>query len=362
MLERLQALLPRTRRSANVSPYSQVWYVAEGADWIIDRIGRDLTQYLSEEMGTSGGMVQSTAGISDQVIHFGSRHVFFGGAARSLHKSNRLVMTWFHGNDQDMHPDNQRMIKMLPKALPRLSKIVTASTIIKNRLVSWGVPDSSIALIPLGVDLSLFKPPTLEQRENHRASMGIPENSICIGSFQKDGQGWGEGLEPKLIKGPDIFLKAIEKIAKQLPVFVLLTGPSRGYVKQGLKELGISFRHDYVKSYEELVPYYQCLDTYLVSARDEGGPQTLLEAMATGVPVISTRVGMAMDVIEDDVNGCLVDVEDVEGLVAGVVRAAQPSLRKMRVTEGLKTIQRYDWTEMLKQYYRQVYQPLLSVQ
>ena len=48
----------------------------------------------------------------------------------------------------------------------------------------------------------------LVKKDKH--NLGIPEDYTVIGSFQKDGKGWGEGLKPKLIKGPDILLKQLD--------------------------------------------------------------------------------------------------------------------------------------------------------
>ena len=62
--------------------------------------------------------------------------------------------------------------------------------------------------------------------------------------WQKDGVGWRDGLEPKLIKGPDILLGAVERLRELVPeLYVLLTGPARGYVIQGLERAGVAFRH-----------------------------------------------------------------------------------------------------------------------
>ena len=110
---------------------------------------------------------------------------------------------------------------------------------------------------------------------------------MVIGSFQKDGKGWGEGNEPKLIKGPD----------------VLLTGPARGYVKTGLESLKIPCKHLYLQDYREIGKYYQALDAYLVTSREEGGPKGVLESMASGIPLISTRVGQAQDLVKQGING-----------------------------------------------------------
>ena len=49
----------------------------------------------------------------------------------------------------------------------------------------------------------------------------------------------GDGVEPKLVKGPDVFLKGVAKLAVDHRLFVLLTGPARGYVKRGLDAIGV---------------------------------------------------------------------------------------------------------------------------
>ena len=51
-------------------------------------------------------------------------------------------------------------------------------------------------------------------------NLGIPEDYLVIGSFQKDGEGWGEGLKPKLIKGPDIFIETIKLIKQKRSKFL----------------------------------------------------------------------------------------------------------------------------------------------
>ena len=71
----------------------------------------------------------------------------------------------------------------------------------------------------------------------------------------------------------------------------------------------------------------------VVASRDEGGPRAVLEAMATGAPLVSTRVGQAADLVRDGENGWLVEVEDVEALVevaARVASAPAAELERMR--------------------------------
>ena len=69
-----------------------------------------------------------------------------------------------------------------------------------------------------------------------------------------------------------------------------------------------------MSDYKDVVRYYSVLDVYLITSRTEGGPKLVLEAFACGIPVVSTRVGMCADLIDDSVNGFLCDIEDVDNL------------------------------------------------
>ena len=67
-------------------------------------------------------------------------------------------------------------------------------------------------------------------------------------------------------------------------------------------------------AYEGVARLYAALDAYVVPSRQEGGPKSVLEAMASGVPIVSTRTGQATELILDGKNGRLVEVEDAEAL------------------------------------------------
>lgn len=98
-----------------------------------------------------------------------------------------------------------------------------------------------------------------------------------------------------------------------------------------------------------------------MTSREEGGPQAVLEALASGVPLVSTRVGLAPDVITDGVNGLLAQVEDVETLAALAGRMIdQPELAAKLTASGLETVKVYDWPLIAARYLEEVYSPLLE--
>jgi len=168
--------------------------------------------------------------------------------------------------------------------------------------------------IPIGVEFEWFNTKTRDSQTMARTHLGIPQSAFVIGSFQKDGNGWNEGYCPKLIKGPDLFLKTLDILRHRISdLFVLLTGPARGYVRKGLEAMNVPYKHSFVK-YPDIPKYYQALDLYIVASREEGGPKAVLEAMASGVPLVSTRVGQVIDLVEHGVNGWVTSTEDYEGL------------------------------------------------
>ena len=171
----------------------------------------------------------------------------------------------------------------------------------------------------------------------------------------------GSGDEPKLIKGPDIFLEVIADLKKRHKIFILLSGPARGYVKRGLDAIGVPYRHTYFPEYINVATLYPTLDAYLLTSREEGGPKGVLEALACGIPFVGTRVGLVPDVVAHEIHGLLTASEDVSDLVFQVERIIDDqSLRIKLIQNGLDRIRKYDWSLIAARYYREIYKPILD--
>ena len=124
---------------------------------------------------------------------------------------------------------------------------------------------------------------------------------LCNWFFQKDGEGWGRGLKPKLIKGPDIFIETIKKLKNKIDnLYILLSGPSRGYIQNELVKI-FPFRYINFKYYYKTPLLYHLIDLYFIPAR--GGPRALLESFASKTPIVSTNVGQVKDLLINNING-----------------------------------------------------------
>ncbi|MBO8230563.1 hypothetical protein CU313_06970 [Prochlorococcus marinus str. MU1404] len=342
----------------DISP--PIKYVAEEANWAIKNVGENMKRELDIINPQKFEITTNPSKITKKIVHFGSQYMWLNWGSH-MSKDNYFISTFFHGKPSDGDEVKYHIERFL-KSVPRLQKVITASTIVEKRLLNWGVPSEKIIKIPLGVNTKKFILPSKERQSKIRDLLNIPRESILIGSFQKDGIGWGEGLKPKLIKGPDIFVQTLKRLSKKgLPVYALLTGPSRGYVKEKLKQANIPFFHSYVTNSDELIPLYQALDLYLITSREEGGPLGLIESMACGVPVVSTRVGMAEDVIQDDIPGEISRTIDSKNLANKVELILNSFYKNKKESQKLirKHIIRFDWEEIAKQHWEKVYKELI---
>jgi glycosyltransferase involved in cell wall biosynthesis len=302
-------------------PRSRLFLVGEGAGWSIDHDVRELAA-IAGRLGIRLAPRPLLGASRGQAAFFGSQFTLLREPWTPW--PHALGTAYFHGRPGTPGmPEFDLAHRLLAEHHAEVERVQVTHAEMEDVVLATGIDPAKVFRIPIGVDASLFTPQTPELRAAARAALGLPEGAFVVGSFQKDGVGWGAGDEPKAIKGPDVLLAALARVRDARPeLHVLLSGPARGFVRRGLDELGIPYVHRVLDRYEEIARLYAALDVYVVPSRQEGGPKGVLEAMASGVPVASTRVGQAAELIADGVNGRLVDVDDADALAAAAVAVA----------------------------------------
>ncbi len=327
---------------------AKVIYVVQTDSWAVDWICKNISDSLTKQ-----GLIDARIGflrfMRNKIIHWGAINLFIQSEAYSDSKKlkrNYNVATLFH------LVNNDKRIKFIPILNKKLDLLVTPSPLTKKILIESGFSEGKIVLIPLGVDLSHFKAYDEETRKKLKLKYNLPLDKIIIGSFQKDGMGWGDGMEPKLVKGPDVFCEIVRKLNEKFDIHVFLAGPARGYVKSKLEESKISYTQLNIP-HLEIVKCYNVLDLYIIASRIEGGPLALPEGMATGVPLVTAKVGMAPYYINNGVNGFITEVEDVEQLYKYSVKILEDkNLREKIISNAFKTVRKFSWENIAKQYYK----------
>lgn len=227
-----------------------------------------------------------------------------------------------------------------------------------------GLPNDRFHLIPNGVNLDRFRPPSDGEREALRRELGIPPGgpvALFVGFFSRE-------------KRPDLLFEAWARLAKSSArdsalVFVGATRSPYYEVDEALADLirrragdlGLSGRLHFVEATDEIERFYRAADAFVLPSVREGLPNALLEAMASGAACIATRIGGVTDrIIEDGRNGLLVPPDDGEALGGALGRVFDdPAWRARLGCEARRTIEaRYSLDHAAREYL-DAYQRLL---
>ena len=360
---RLLAPVARPLRRASVgartrgwSPHSRLFVPFDAAGWVLEYEARHLER-TARSLGIRLGPGEWAASVRDQSVFHTSQFTLLLDDFEK--RGNRLGVAYFHGRPGTPGmPEFDACFATMRRRHDDIDRVQVTNVAMEELVLETGLAAREGAPDPDRHRRRGVRAADTRSPGGRPARARLPASAFVLGSFQKDGVGWGDGLEPKLIKGPDVLLAAVERLRERVPeLAVLLTGPARGYVRAGLERLGVPHRHVLLPGVDAVAQAYDAIDLCLVTSRDEGGPRAVLESMATGVPLVSTRVGQAADLVRHGENGWLVEVEDVDGLVywsGYVAEAAADELSGVRAAarataeENSYPALRPRWKELLR--------------
>jgi hypothetical protein len=166
--------------------------------------------------------------------------------------------------------------------------------------------NKQIEVIPYWANQKIWK--NTDDKRTLRRKHGLPDEFL-VGSFQRDTEGC-DLKSPKLEKGPDLLADYLEhknSLCISQKLHVVLAGWRRQYIMKRLKDANISFSYFDRPSHQVINELYQCIDLYPVPARNEGGPQSIIECGLLNIPVISRDIGMASQLLpRESINNNLI--------------------------------------------------------
>ena len=333
-------------RTRGWQPRTHLFVVGDRIGWSIDDDATQL-QRIAARIGLSVAPAAWAQHARRQSVFLPSH--FSALQPRWLESSHRLGLSYFHGRPGTPgHPEFDVALTTLRDNAARVDRIQVTHGEMHELVVSAGVDERRVFRIPIGIDLERFPIGDAVTRVEARKTLDLPERAFVVGSFQKDGVGWGDGFEPKPVKGPDVLVDVLARVHERAPdLVVLLTGPARGWVRRELDRRGIPYRHVRVARRDELVTAYHALDVHLVASRQEGGPKSALESLATGAVLVSTRVGQVPEIVADGSTGLLADVEAPDSLATQVMRLHDdPALVAELRSAGREVAERYGYESL----------------
>jgi glycosyltransferase involved in cell wall biosynthesis len=214
--------------------------------------------------------------------------------------------------------------------------IIVPSEYLADIVSGWGIDRPKIKVIYNGTD---FK--TLDMtREEARKKIGIAGNLIVSAGRLVPWKGY-----KMLIK---IMPKVLE-IGQFFRLVIVGDGPDKKILETMVRNMNLERKVFIVgmKSKEELALYFAAADMFVLNTGYEGFSHQILEAMAAGVPVITTNVGGNREVIGQGENGFMVKYNDEFNLVEAIKTLHNmPELKEKFIEEGKKTVKYYSLDKM----------------
>ena len=318
----------------------RILLVPNASSWILGEIARQIIETLSDSYDFRY-ISELTAKYRPALLRRVLRevdlvHAFTEVVAVSIHRLGGPLpplVTWIHHVSEwrDEHTFAVGASAQLLATTPEWAQVV--------RDHAKGTP---VTAVGQGVDVDRFR-----RRPADRRRFGIPQNAFAvgfIGSRFSDLDGGRKGL--------DVLDAVVKRAAHQIPAFhVVFIGPGWEVHAATLRGAGISASTTGYVAADAIPDSYNCIDAYLVTSRVEGGPCTVLEAMASETPVVSTRVGLVPDVMAGDLAQFTSAIDDVESLTSTLARIAAHSAeerRRIGTDERAVVVARRRWSQTLE--------------
>jgi glycosyltransferase involved in cell wall biosynthesis len=225
--------------------------------------------------------------------------------------------------------------------LHRLRRVVAVSTATEAELRAHGFPPDRIRRIPNGVDPVRFAPAPEPKAARQQVGFG-PETVLFLGRL--DAQ-----------KGLDVAFNAWARVAARRPTARLILvgdGPARPALETQAQRLRLGESVRFLGGRPDPEALLQASQIFLLPSRSEGMSNALLEAMATGLPCVASRIGGNTDLLEHGVSGLLTPPGDVVTLAEAVGALFEdPALRERLGTAARAVIlERYSMDRVIRQY------------
>jgi sugar transferase (PEP-CTERM/EpsH1 system associated) len=226
----------------------------------------------------------------------------------------RRVVHGEHGREAaDPTGANRRRLNARKLLHPLVTRFVTVSAELKQWLVNnVGIPEEKVVQIINGVDTDRFVPAA--DKAAAKTAMGLPSDSFVIGTVGR--------LDP--VKGQQTLIRAFAELitgktsvtsltnktnktskTNRTNLLIVGSGPEESSLKKLTHDLGIADRVYFMGERKDIPEVLQAMDLFVLPSVAEGISNTILEAMACGLPVIATAVGGNSELVYDSKTGLL---------------------------------------------------------
>lgn len=250
-----------------------------------------------------------------------------GYAASLLSRWLKVPYTITLRGTETRHVQDRRLSGRLLKAVGRAARVFSVSESLRQLLIAHGASPQQIEVVGNGVDIVRFAP---QDRATSRRALNIPEQAQVLISVG--------GLVPR--KGFHRVIEVLPQIRQSCPDLIFLVvggasaeGNNRLELEQQVKDLGLEdcVRFLGPRHPDELSAILSAADVFVLATSNEGWANVFLEAMACGLPVVTTDVGGNKEVVSDEKLGIVIPFGDSAALCEAIAISLQRSWDKEEI-------------------------------
>ena len=198
----------------------------------------------------------------------------------------------------------------------------------------YALPASAVPVVGNGIDLDAFRGP------QRRGLRGAGARLLCVAR-----------LAPA--KNHALLLRTVARLresGRDVSLTLVGDGPLRGALEERARELGISERVRFAGRRTDTAAFYRDCDLFVLLSDYEGMPMSIIEAMASGLPVVATRAGGVAELVDDGVNGALVEADAAAAAGAIAAICDDPALYARLSAGAVRTSSHYSAEAMMEKY------------
>ncbi len=252
-----------------------------------------------------------------------------------------------HGSDMNVVAHLRGPRKRLAWALPRAERVIAVSAALAEQARALGVAPERVDVVRNGIDRNTFRP---RDRAEARRSLGLdPEESIVLYV--------GHVTRPK---GALDLVRAFESAGPRLKnarLAMVGDGADAAECVALARELGVKATFAGSRPHSEVATWLAACDLLALPSWNEGMPNVVLEALASGRPVVASRVGGIPEVVDSDVAGALVPAQDAVALGRALELVLSREHDPERISSSLRVP---DWHESARSLHQSLLEALAS--
>ena len=293
--------------------------------------------------------------IKPDVVHTRNWGTLLDGFLAAKMANVPIIIHGIHGKDfRNYKKEKHKRIYIQRFVFALVDRLIILSEQLRKEYVKSGEligKDNKITIINNGVDLKKFE--SNIAKNNKKLEIGLQKNDFVIGNVAR--------LDP--IKDHQTLIKAFSEVCESIKNSKLLlvgSGPLLPMLQNLTKLYNVREKTRFLGSRQDIPELLNIMDIYVQSSLYEGMSNTILEAMASKIPVIATDVGGTPDIIIDNETGILIPSGDANALANSILLLSNKDLAQKMGESGYERVKKIFSIEKMVASYENLYEKLVN--